>query len=198
MTTGMATKRLALGVAGALLLVSALLGSVGLVSAHAGYARSEPGTGAVIATAPTQVAIWFTQDLFRRAGENGIEVLGPDGAPVHAGEAAVNDDDRRLLTVALAAGLAPGEYTVNWHNLSAEDGDNDEGSFTFTLDPAAAATSTPMAAEATPTALPAPATVAPPTATPAAAGGVGCGGALAPGLGLVALGFGLRRRKEQR
>lgn len=187
----MATKRLVLAAAGAL-----LLGSVGIAYAHAAYARSEPGAGAVVAAAPAQVSLWFTQELFRRAGENGLEVLGPDGAPVHAGAAAVDDDDRRLLTVALAADLAPGVYTVTWRNLSAEDGDTDAGSFTFTLDPAAEVTSTPMPAEATPMALPAATVAAPPTATPAPAGGLGCRGAQAPDLGLVALGFGLRRRRQ--
>jgi len=185
---------LALAAGGALLLA-------GVVYAHSAYARSEPGAGAVVATAPTQVVIWFAQDMFRRAGENGITVLGPDGAAVQVGDAAINDDDRRVLTVPLAGGLAPGVYTVNWHTLSAEDGDPAEGSFTFTFDPAAAVTSTPMQAEATPTDLPgATATVAAvPSATPAPPGFQICGVTLAPAVGLVALGLGTRRRrKDQR
>ncbi len=198
----MGTKLKWLAALGTLALVSA---GVTRVWAHAGYARSEPGAGAVVATAPSEIVIWFEQDMFRRAGENGIAVLGPDGAAVQTGEAAIDDDDRRVLSVPLAANLAPGVYTVNWHTLSAEDGDDAEGSFTFTYDPAAAVTSTPMPAAATPTELgqaptPLPATptvAAAPSATPAPAGG-GCGGALAPAVGLVVVGFGLRRRKELR
>jgi copper resistance protein C len=189
----MKTKRLALAWAAGAALVLA-----GLASAHAGYVRSEPGAGAVVAAVPTEVVIWFGQDLFRRAGENGIEVLGPDGAAVQAGEAVVDDDDRRRLSVALASGLGPGVYIVDWHSLSADDGDTDAGSFTFTYDPAADITSTPMPAAATPTALPVATAALASTATPAAARGVGCGGALVPALGLVAFGAGLRRRKDQR
>ena len=190
------SRRLWAGLAGGLLAGAVALASAGLALAHAAYVRSEPGTGAVIATAPTQVVIWFEQDMFRRAGANGIEVLGPDGAAVTAGDAAIDDDDRRQLSVPLAADLAPGEYTVNWHTLSAEDGDDAEGSFTFTLDPEAAVTSTPMQAPATPTDLP-PTAAAVPTPTPAPAGGLGCGGALAPVIGLAALGLGARRRERR-
>ena len=203
----MGTKRraLALAVSGALLLLAVSV-VVTRVYAHAGYARSQPGAGAVIATAPTQVVIWFGQDMFRRAGENGIEVLGPDGAAVQTGEAAIDDDDRRILSVPLAADLTPGAYTVNWHTLSAEDGDDAEGSFTFTYDPAAAVTSTPMQAEATPTelgqaptALPAAiSTLVAPTATPTSDGGVRCFGLPMLVIGLATLGVGARRRQEQR
>ncbi len=202
----MATKLRAPALGLALAVGAALL-LTGLAFAHAAYVRSEPGAGAVVATAPTEVTIWFEQDMFRRAGENGLEVLGPDGAAVQVGAAAIDDDDRRMLRVPLAGGLAPGEYTVNWHTLSAEDGDTADGSFTFTLDPAAAVTSTPMQAVATPTDLPAlpTATVAAvvPPPTPAPSGGLGCGGALAPAIGLAALGLGAgvkwpRRRKDQR
>ncbi|MCC7358495.1 MAG: copper resistance protein CopC [Anaerolineales bacterium] len=186
------SRALALGLVGALALTSA-----GPALAHSGYVRSEPGAGAVIAAPPAQVVIWFEQDMFRRAGENRLEVLGPDGAAVTTGEAVINDDDRRMLSAPLAADLPPGEYTVNWRTLSAEDGDDAEGSFTFTLDPAAAVTSTPMAAPATPTDLPPTAAPAAPTPTPAPAGGLGCGGALAPVFGLAALGLGARRKERR-
>ncbi len=192
----MGTKRRVLAVLGALALVSVV---VTRVYAHAGYARSEPGAGAVIATAPSEVVIWFGQDMFRRAGENGIEVLGPDGAAVQTGAAAINDDDRRILSVPLAAGLTPGAYTVNWHTLSAEDGDDAEGSFTFTYDPAAAVTSTPMQPDATPTPLPAATSaLVTPTAIPTSDGGVRCFGMPVLVIGLATLGFGLHRRKGQR
>jgi methionine-rich copper-binding protein CopC len=170
-----------------------------IARAHAAYVRSEPGAGAVVAVPPAQVEIWFSQDMFRRQGENWIRVTGPGGEAVHAGDAVIDDDDRRHLTVPLQPGLPPGEYTVAWRTLSAEDGDDDEDTFTFTLDPAAQATSTPMAA-ATPT-LPPAATSPPATALPSptaqAGGGAGCGAALAPTLGLVlAAGFARRGRRR--
>jgi methionine-rich copper-binding protein CopC len=170
----------------------------GLARAHAGYVRSEPGAEAIVATPPAQVEIWFSQDMFRRQGENWIRVTGPDGAEVHAGEAVIDDDDRRHLTVPLQPALPPGEYTVAWRTLSAEDGDDEEGSFAFALDPAAQATSTPMsAASATPPPAASATPAALPTPTAAAAGGAGCGAALAPVAGLV-LAVGLRRRGWRR
>lgn len=144
----MSTKvgSLLLAVVGGLLLV-------GPAHAHAGYLRSVPGDGAVVASSPARVDIWFTQELFRRAGENWIRVFGPGERPAHSGEAQIDDDDRRHMWVALESGLEPGRYRVDWRTLSAEDGDSDEGSFQFTLDPQAEATSTPMAAG---TAIPGP------------------------------------------
>jgi methionine-rich copper-binding protein CopC len=132
-------RAILLAVLGGLLLV-------GSAQAHAEYLRSEPGHGAVVATPPARVDIWFTQELFRRQGENRIEVYGPDGQAVHLDEAQIDDDDRRHLWVLLQPGMPPGEYRVEWRSLSAEDGHPGEGDFGFTLDPQAAVTSTPMVA----------------------------------------------------
>lgn len=177
-----------------LVILGGLLG-VGSVQAHADYLRSEPGAGAVVATPPARVEIWFTQDMFRRAGANWIRVTGSDGAEVQVGEAVIDDDDRRHLMVALRPDLDPGEYTVTWHTLSAEDGDEEEKSFTFTLDPQAAATSTLQSPAATITAL-APRPEAGPTPTAAPLDGGSCGLGLVPAFGLV--GLALRPRQRPR
>lgn len=173
--------------------------------AHSRYVRSEPGQGAVIASEPERVEIWFTQDLFRRQGENWILVFGPDGDEVQSGEAQIDDDDRRHMWVKLQSPLAPGEYRVEWRNLSAEDGDNDEGELAFILDPQAKVTSTPMLVEME-TRFPTATAAA--TATVAAAPTLentdesvsddtgGCSLGLTPAFALVALGFGLTRRRR--
>lgn len=181
--------------AGVLALAASLM-ALRSAFAHAAYERSEPGAGAVVSTAPTRVDIWFTQDMFRRQGENWIRVTGPDGAEVHAGEAAIDDDNRRHMSVALTAGLEPGEYTVTWRTFSAEDSDSEEGTFSFTLDPRAQATSTPMQVV---TATPPPSTGTPAAAAPSptapSATGIGCAAGLAPAIGLVVLAGGRQRRK---
>ena len=184
------------GFAAALGLGLALLHPV-LGEAHARYLRSEPGHGAIVSVAPSRVDIWFGQELFRRQGENRIEVSGPDGQPVTVGAPMVDDDDRTHLSVQLKSGLLPGAYQVTWRNLSAEDGDSDEGEFGFDFDPAAAVTSTPMAATH-PTAPPATITTAPvssptQTPTPAPAPNDGCPLGLLPALGLAGLGWPRRR-----
>jgi methionine-rich copper-binding protein CopC len=191
---------LARGLGASVAAVSLALLLAGIVFAHADYARSDPGAGAVVAEAPTQVDVWFTQDMFRREGENWLHVTGPDGAEVTSGEAAIDDDDRRHLSVELLPDLPAGEYTVAWRTLSAEDGDDHEGSFTFVVDPEAEVTSTPMLPEEV--SLPSPTapltgriTETPaPTATEVAASGSGCALGLLPMAGLVVFGF--RRRKR--
>jgi methionine-rich copper-binding protein CopC len=137
----MSNSRQALRIA----IVGALLW-VGSARAHAAYLRSAPGENSVVSAPPARVDIWFTQELFRRQGENQIQVFGAGEQPVHAGDAQVDDDDRTHLWVELLPGLAPGTYRVEWRSLSAEDGDSDQGMFSFTLDPQAEATSTPMGA----------------------------------------------------
>ena len=131
------------------------------VLAHAGYSRSQPGLGAIVADPPDRVDIWFTQEMFRREGENLIEVFGPDGLPVHVGSAQIDDDDRSHMWVDLQASFSPGDYRVTWRTLSAADGDTEEGEFAFRVDPHAAATSTPMGEGPTSS----PPTSVPPTAS---------------------------------
>ncbi len=181
-----------------------LLVAVG-AEAHARFLRSKPGPGAVVSKGPNRVDMWFTQDLFRRQGENWILVFGPGGAEVQSGEILIDDDDRHHMWVELKSPLEPGEYRVEWRNLSAEDGDDAEGEFSFTLDPQAELTSTPML-DQTETPFPPPSPAA--TATVGAATPVlastdqpatketgGCSLGFTPAFALAALGFRLRRRK---
>lgn len=107
------------------------------VFAHAGYERSNPAPDSVIRATPATVDIWFTQDLFRRAGANTITVTGPGGESVAAGDAVIDPADRKHLSVTLPAGLPAGEYRVAWTSLSATDGDPADGAFSFKVDPAA-------------------------------------------------------------
>ncbi len=103
------------------------------VHAHADYDRSAPSADEVVSQAPQQVQVWFTQDLFRREGQNALEVYGPDDRRVDQDDAAIDDDDRKLMTVSLQSDLPNGVYTVRWRTLSADDGDDAEGEFHFTI-----------------------------------------------------------------
>ena len=140
-----------------------------LALAHADLDRSDPAADAVLTTAPTQVQIWFTQELFRRQGQNFIEVYAADGSRQDQGEAVINDDDRTLLTVALLTDLPPGVYTVRWNAVSSEDGHESSGEFIFTVGTVGTGettVTTPTAAP--PTATATPPSVATPTVAPAA------------------------------
>lgn len=181
-------------------------------AAHADYERSEPPAGAVVAEAPTEVRIHFTQDLFRRQRMNGIEVYSADGARVDQDDAVIDDDNRRLMHVTLQPDLPDGLYTVRWFSLSAEDGHEGEGEFTFTVAAAEAATSaapvtttatvTPtgevttseiQATEAVTVTVPDEPTAATPTPSPASSGIPCLGGTVPFGLVLGLLWFGRRR-----
>lgn len=199
----------------ALLGSSALL-SLRVVSGHAEYDHSDPAADAVLAAAPTQVQIWFTQELFRREGTNKLEVYDAADQRVDLDDVAIDDDDRTLLRVSLPPSLPHGRYTVRWQALSAEDGHEGQGEFTFTVGAAAAGasaassttvtTTTPITVDtaaqptATPTSAPEPVTTVAPTpppttaATPAPRGGLPCLGGAAPLL-LVVGAFCLPRRR---
>jgi hypothetical protein len=158
--------------------------------AHAEYDRSEPPANAVIPAAPPEVHVWFSQELFRRAGANSLAVFGPLGTQVDNGDARIDDDDRTHLRVSLTTGLPAGLYTVKWHTLSVEDGHEGSGEFSFTVDPnpssgeaspaAALAAETPQPA-ANPTPAPAP------TPTPASGGSLPCLSGLLVSMLLVGL-----------
>ncbi len=122
------------------------------VLAHADYDDAVPAAGEVVSQAPQQVQVWFTQELFRREGQNSLEVYGPDDQKVDQDDAAIDDDNRKLMTVSLQSDLPNGVYTVRWRTLSADDGDDAEGEFQFTIQadepeatPAATSTAAPTA-----------------------------------------------------
>jgi methionine-rich copper-binding protein CopC len=200
--------RLTRALLGLLLPLLALLSTVTAARAHADYDHSEPPADAVLATPPTQVRIWFTQELFRRQGQNSIEVYGSDGQRVDQADAAIDDDDRRLMTVTLSPTPASGVYTVRWQAVSAEDGHEGKGEFTFTVGSVAA--SAPVSATqavSAPTTLPTVAattaltTTAPATAnsTPATPGSsLPCLGGAAPLSLLLGLWWGQRRPSLRR
>lgn len=190
--------------------------SLRVASGHAEYDHSDPAADAVVAAAPTQVQIWFTQELFRRQGTNKLEVYDAAGQRVDLDDVTIDDDDRTLLRVSLPPALANGRYTVRWQALSAEDGHEGQGEFTFTVGEAAASASaassttvttttvitgdTAVPPTATPTRAPAPATTVAPTPTPSAVptpasgGGLPCLGGAAPLLLVVGALFLPRRR----
>ncbi len=187
-----------------------LLTLAGVAMGHADYERSDPAADAVLNTAPVRVQIWFTQELFRRAGENKVEVYSPDSTRIDLDDLVIDDDDRTLVTVSLPPTLPDGVYTVRWQSLSAEDGHDGAGEFTFTVGSVAAtgsmtdsntvsatvqaeslSTNTPEPGIETPTV-----TVAPPAAQPSPTTGLPCIGGSAPLMGILGVVWlGRRRRK---
>jgi methionine-rich copper-binding protein CopC len=114
--------------------LGALLGVLVLTSvafAHAAYERSTPTPGQVLTTPPTRVEIFTKQDMRRQAGANVLTVADERGTRVDTNDVAIEDANRRHMTVGLRPGLPAGRYVVSFQTLSDEDGETDKGSFAF-------------------------------------------------------------------
>ncbi|WP_406507671.1 copper resistance CopC/CopD family protein [Streptomyces sp. NBC_00212] len=129
-----------------LLVTVALLGALfaGAVpaSAHAALTGSDPKEGAVVATAPAQVALTFSEGVALDA--NSIRVLDPTGKRSDTAEL-VNlcSGDIVKYGVRLRTGIPNGTYTVAWQAISA-DSHPVSGAFTFSIGaPSATATVVP-------------------------------------------------------
>ncbi|MER5551435.1 copper resistance protein CopC [Streptomyces sp. NPDC002793] len=123
----------------AVALLAALISSLfGLVlagaspaSAHAALTGSDPQDGAVVATAPKDVTLTFSEQI--AMGDDSIRVLDPSG------ERADDGAPRDLTSggavrygIALHSGLPDGTYTVAWQAVSA-DSHPVSGAFTFSV-----------------------------------------------------------------
>jgi hypothetical protein len=128
--------------AGALVLLAALL-AVTQVFAHAEYDRSTPGRDEVVAGAPAQVDVFFTQDVKKVEGRYFVRVYDGSGAvgaefcetaeapQVSDGDGVVDDDDRTHISALLPPDLPDGRYVVCWMTTSDLDDDEDAGAFCF-------------------------------------------------------------------
>ncbi|MGW0546930.1 copper resistance CopC/CopD family protein [Streptomyces altiplanensis] len=118
-----------------LLVTAALLGTLlagaAPASAHAALTGSDPKDGAVVATAPEQVTLTFSEKI--ALGDDSIRVLEPSGKRSDTGE--VRDMSAGGVVkygVSLHAGLPDGTYTVAWQAVSA-DSHPISGAFTFSV-----------------------------------------------------------------
>lgn len=97
-------------------------------AAHAQLVSSSPGAGETLAEAPSELRLVFSERLVPQATT--VDVLDANGRLVIAGGGSVDPSDPFLLTVALPT-LATGGYTVEWRNVSADDGHGAQGFYTF-------------------------------------------------------------------
>ncbi len=117
----------------AIAVLTALLAWAGAprpVAAHAALEESDPATNAILATAPPEVTLRYTERLERSYSK--AELYDQTGTKV-AGAASRFVDDPYLMVVDLPAGLPNGTYSVLWRNLSADDGHTAQGYFAFTV-----------------------------------------------------------------
>lgn len=111
-----------------LAVTGALLAGAAPASAHAALTGSDPGQGAVVDTAPTQVSLTFSEQI--AVSDDAVRVLDPKGKRVDKGDPA--NPSGTTYTVRLLSGLPDGTYTVAYQVVSA-DSHPVAGAFTFSI-----------------------------------------------------------------
>ncbi|MGW9129632.1 copper resistance CopC/CopD family protein [Streptomyces sp. NPDC055681] len=109
-----------------------LLGGAGPASAHAALTGSDPQDGAVVATAPKEVTLTFSEQV--AMGDGSVRVLDPSGKRADTGAEPRNLQSGSAVKygVPLHTGLPDGTYTVAWQAVSA-DSHPVSGAFTFSI-----------------------------------------------------------------
>lgn len=97
--------------------------------AHAFLDHAGPKVGSIVTNSPTEVRIWFTQEL--EPAFSSIHVQDVQGKEVDKKDVRLDDKNKALLMVSLPK-LAPGVYTVNWHVVSV-DTHRTQGHFQFSV-----------------------------------------------------------------
>lgn len=142
---------LALPVAALLVLVSVVaLAPVAL--AHAEIKECTPPIGGAVTTAPDRLTCTASQGMDAKGSS--LQVFNASGAQVDKGDSQVdlNDPDRTKISVSLdTSKMTDGVYTVKWTTVSADDGDDEDGEFKFTV-AASASAAQPTSSAASPTA----------------------------------------------
>jgi methionine-rich copper-binding protein CopC len=99
------------------------------VLAHAFVDHSDPKVGSEVSPAPTEIKIWFTQDI--EPDFSKIEVRDGKGNQVDLKDTHQDSKDKRLLIVSVPK-LADGEYKVTW-SVTSTDTHHTHGDFKFTV-----------------------------------------------------------------
>ncbi len=115
-------------VVASLLALLLLLLLSGVAWAHALPVRSDPAENAILDQAPSQIRIWFTEEVNPTLTK--IVVVDKDNHEVDLQDTHVSSADPREADVSIRP-LSPGVYVVIWRAVSAEDGHASGGNFYF-------------------------------------------------------------------
>jgi methionine-rich copper-binding protein CopC len=119
------------GLAAFVVLVTALV-APGIASAHASYKSSTPKPNEILKTPPSVVTIHFVENVNPQGSD--IVVYDATGKRVSTAPAQVDRADLTTMTVPMK-GTNAEIYLVEWHTVSADDGDPDIGAFNFLVNP---------------------------------------------------------------
>lgn len=99
--------------------------------AHAFVDHAVPAVGSTIRAAPSEIAVWFTQEL--EPAFCTIKLVDAKGDTIAAADRAVDPSARSILRLPVPS-LMPGRYRVVWRVLSI-DSHVTEGDYTFDVAP---------------------------------------------------------------
>jgi copper transport protein len=110
-------------------------------SAHAILLRSDPAKDSILSTSPSQIHMWFSEDLnptfstayVVNAANSAANVQTNIKTHVDKGDAQVSATDTREMDVSLKPDLPSAVYVVLYRTQSAQDGHILYGSFLFTI-----------------------------------------------------------------
>jgi methionine-rich copper-binding protein CopC len=114
-----------------LLAAAACLVGIAGAAAHAFLSQAAPPVGVVVAAAPREIRITFSEAI--EPAFSAIELATAEGTPVSTGRAAVDPGNSTQLVLPLPP-LAPGRYRVSWHVVSV-DTHRTEGQYGFEIRP---------------------------------------------------------------
>lgn len=125
--------------------------------AHAKVFKSDPAIGSTITQAPTKVTVFALENINPDPTKSNLQVYGPSADATDTlisqgnAQVALSDPKQMSINITPNSGHTSGVYIVFWKTVSADDGDAASGTFSFTVNPAGASTSTTPAAPQTPT-----------------------------------------------
>jgi copper resistance protein C len=138
----------------------------GTVTAHAELEKPTPADGAIVPGTPPAIGATYSQAM--DPDGSSLKLVDANGDEIATGGVLADDDTR--MAIDPVPELAPGEYTVESTTKSADDGDIDRTTWTFTVTEAIVSSSpTPPPATATPSVVASAAPTAAPTPSPTAA-----------------------------
>lgn len=129
-----------------------LFATTGTVSAHAKVIKATPDIGSTITAIPSTVSVVTAENMDPDPKSSNLFVYGPDGELVSQGDAKVSLNNPTEMSISIK-GDKQGVYIVRWITKSADDGDDAQGAFIFTVS-ATGAAATPTIAAIQPTAPP--------------------------------------------
>ncbi|MDQ6738544.1 MAG: copper resistance protein CopC [Gemmatimonadota bacterium] len=99
--------------------------------AHAHLARSAPMAGARINVAPHAIQLWFSEAP--EVSLTTISLTNASGAALSLASVSGIPDTAVAVVAMIHGELAPGDYTVTWRTVAADDGHPSSGTFSFTV-----------------------------------------------------------------